>query len=308
MKDLLVGSTGFVGGNLMAAHTYDGVCHSSDISRYFGSQPELCVYAGIPSAMFLANKDPEADMAIMRAAMENILRIVPKKLVLISTIAVYLDSRGKYEQDAVLTPELTAYGYNRLQLEQWVRREYRDALIVRLPALYGLGLKKNFLYDLRMITPAMLRVDKYNELAEQSQLVRDGYTLDAGSGLYKLNGNVDAAALREWFCVSSFNALCFTDSRSVFQFYNLGRLWRDITKALSAGITCLNLTPPPVSAAEVYEVITGRSDWVNELTSAPFYYDLRSEYAGLLGGSVDGYLCSKADELEDIRHFMHEMR
>ena len=303
-----MGSTGFVGGNLMASHTFEGVCHSSNVSNYFGSKPDLCVYAGIPSAMFLSNKDPEADMGIMRAALENIRCIEPKKLVLISTIAVYHDSRGQQEQDVELRSELSAYGYNRLQLEQWVRQEYPEAQIVRLPALYGKGLKKNFLYDLHVITPAMLRPEKYEELSAECYLVKEGYTLDANSGFFKLNGKVNAVDLREWFAKCNFNALSFTDSRSMYQFYNLGRLWDDITKALFYGISCLNLTPPPVSAAEVYAVVTGQSDWINELPSTPFNYDLRSAYAELFGGTPEGYLCSKSEELDGIKNFMASLK
>ena len=61
--DLLVGSTGFVGGNLLAKHTFAAACHSSDITAQYGTRPDLCVYAGVPAAMFLANADPEADLA-----------------------------------------------------------------------------------------------------------------------------------------------------------------------------------------------------------------------------------------------------
>ena len=56
-KDLLVGSTGFVGGNLAAKHAFAAVCHSTDIAAQFGAKPDLCVYAGVPAAMFLANAD-----------------------------------------------------------------------------------------------------------------------------------------------------------------------------------------------------------------------------------------------------------
>ena len=145
-RDLLVGSTGFVGGNLRAKHTFAAVCHSSDIAAQYGTQPDLCVYAGVPAAMFLANADPEADMEVMRTARENLRKIAPKSLVLISSIAVFADSRGRCEDDAPGTDGLPAYGRNRLQLEQWVREDFNDALIVRLPALYGAGLKKNFLF------------------------------------------------------------------------------------------------------------------------------------------------------------------
>ena len=305
-RDLLVGSTGFVGGNLRAKHTFTAVCHSSDIAAQYGTQPDLCVYAGVPAAMFLANADPEADLEVMRTARENLRKIAPKSLVLISSIAVFADSRGRCEDDAPGTDGLPAYGRNRLQLEQWVREDFNDALIVRLPALYGAGLKKNFLFDLHTITPAMLKPEKYNELVEKSPLVKIGYTL-ADNGFYKLNGTADKTALKDFFAGNDFNALAFTDSRSRYQFYNLGRLWQDIEAARAAGLTMLHLCTPPISAAEVYTAVTGKADWTNELPKSPFDYDLRSRYAAVLGGSGD-YLCTKEEELDDVTHFLREWR
>lgn len=305
--DLLVGSTGFVGGNLLAKHTFAAECHSSDITAQYGTRPDLCVYAGVPAAMFLANADPEADLAVMRAARENIRQIAPKRLVLISSIAVLADSRGVYEDSPAQDTEgLPAYGKNRLQLEHWVREDFPDALIVRLPALYGAGIRKNFLFDLHTITPAMLRPEKYSELAAKSPLVKSAYTL-ADNGFYKLNGTADSAALRAFFAANDFNALAFTDARSRYQFYNLGRLWSDMEAARAADVKLLHLCTPPVSAAEVYTAVTGKADWHNELPKPPFDYDLRSRHAALLGGSGD-YLCTKQQELDDITRFMRSWR
>lgn len=305
--DLLVGSTGFVGGNLLAKHTFAAECHSSDITAQYGTRPDLCVYAGVPAAMFLANADPEADLAVMRAARENIRQIAPKRLVLISSIAVLADSRGVYEDSPVQDTEgLPAYGKNRLQLERWVREDFPDALIVRLPALYGAGIRKNFLFDLHTITPAMLRPEKYSELAAKSPLVKSAYTL-ADNGFYKLNATADPAALRAFFAANDFNALAFTDARSRYQFYNLGRLWSDMEAARAADVKLLHLCTPPVSAAEVYTAVTGKADWHNELPKPPFDYDLRSRHAALLGGSGD-YLCTKQQELDDITRFMRSWR
>ena len=266
-QSVLVGSTGFVGGNLMAAHTFEAAYHSTDVAEGFGRRNELVVYAGVPAAMFLANRDPAADLAVMAAARENLRRLAPRRLVLISSIAVYRDSRGKDEQSPMETEGLPPYGANRLQLEQWVREDFPDALIVRLPALYGKGLKKNFLYDLHTLTPALLKPEKYAELAARSALVAAGY-----------------------------------EDGQKYQFYPLARLWRDIEAALAAGLTVLNLTPPPVSAAEVYAHLTGGA-WQNHLAAAPFDYDLRSRHAALLGGQ-GGYLCTKEEELAEIAAFM----
>ena len=202
-QSVLVGSTGFVGGNLMAAHTFEAAYHSTDVAEGFGRRNELVVYAGVPAAMFLANRDPAADLAVMAAARENLRRLAPRRLVLISSIAVYRDSRGKDEQSPMETEGLPPYGANRLQLEQWVREDFPDALIVRLPALYGKGLKKNFLYDLHTLTPALLKPEKYAELAARSALVAAGYE-DGQNGFYRLSGRVDAAELREILNANGF--------------------------------------------------------------------------------------------------------
>ena len=129
---VLVGSTGFVGGNLMAAHAFDAAYHSTDIAEGFGKDNGLVVYAGVPAAMFLANQDPAADLAVMAAARENLRRLAPKQVVLISSIAVYADSRGKYEDSPMSAEGLAPYGANRLRLEQWVRDE-RACLSVVMP-------------------------------------------------------------------------------------------------------------------------------------------------------------------------------
>ena len=206
---VLVGSTGFVGGNLLAAYPFDAAYHSTDVQNGFGRDNGLVVYAGVPAAMYLANADPAADLAVMASARENLRRLAPKKVVLISSICVFADSRGKTEADEPTPEGLAPYGANRLQLERWVREDWPDALIVRLPALYGKGLKKNFLYDLHTITPALLRPDKYRQLAAESELVRISYE-DAGNGFYKLSGKADPAALRAWFAAAPF--ICLTRS------------------------------------------------------------------------------------------------
>ncbi len=302
IEDLLVGSTGFVGGNLMQSHTFGAACHSTDVGDYYGACPTLCVYCGVPAAMYLANANPEADLDIMRQARENLRKINAKKTVLISSIAVYADSRGMDEKAGMRGDGLPAYGRNRLQLERWVREDFPDSLIVRLPALYGVGLKKNFLFDLHTITPAMLKDGKYMELQEKSDLVRTFYALQ-GNGFYALKSGCDKNALRSFFEGNDFNALSFTDSRSRYQFYNLSRLMADIRLALENGIELVNLATAPLSARDIYEAVTGKSDWSNILDKEPFDYDMRTAYAAMYGGA-DGYLVNVGEELDDICKFM----
>lgn len=306
MKEILIGSTGFVGSNLLKSHSFDGAFHSSNIEDAYSTSPKLCVYSGVPAAMFLANSNPQADLNVIENAFENIKKINPEKLVLISSIAVYDDSRQKDEDSYIDESCLTAYGKNRYHLEKLVRDNYSDALIIRLPALYGYGLKKNFLYDLHTITPYMLKPEKYRELSSYSNLVKSSYSLN-DSGFYVLHQNADKNALKEFFTGNNFNALSFTDSRSKFQFYNLTNLWRDINIAIDNNINCLNITTPPVTAKEIYNAVTNSNQWNNKLNTAPFDYDLRSKHSSLFGRK-DGYLCSREHEISDICRFMREYK
>jgi hypothetical protein len=71
------------------------------------------------------------------------------RFVLISTIDVYPDPSKALDESYDPTGQPNhAYGTNRLALEAWVAARYTDHLIVRLPALFGPGLKKNVLFDL----------------------------------------------------------------------------------------------------------------------------------------------------------------
>ena len=309
MRTALVGCTGFVGGNLASQYAFDAGYHAADIAQSFGTKPELLVYAGLPAAKYLANTDPEGVLAVCKNALENLRRIAPERLVLISTVDVYAAPCGVTEQTPPGTEQSGAYGRNRALLEQWVRERWPEALILRLPGLFGRGLKKNFLYDFLTLTPAMLRPEAYEREAAKSELVRGAYA-PAQNGFYALTPRAktqDAPALRAWFSQNSFNALSFTDSRSVYQFYDLSGLWKDAARALEAGLTLLNLATEPVSAAECYAALTHGGAFHNELRGEPAAYDMRSLYAELWGGK-SGYLVPKEEVLAAMCEFAAAVR
>ena len=86
----LVGYTGFVGSNIYAAGNFDVVYNSTNIEEAYGTAPDLLVYAGLRAEKYLANNAPDKDMELIRQAQRNIEKIAPKKLVLISTIDVFM--------------------------------------------------------------------------------------------------------------------------------------------------------------------------------------------------------------------------
>lgn len=76
MKDILVGYTGFVGGNIAEKHSFEGLYNSRNIQEAYGSCPELLVYSGIRAEMFLANKFPQKDLENMDEAIGNIKKSI----------------------------------------------------------------------------------------------------------------------------------------------------------------------------------------------------------------------------------------
>lgn len=303
--NMLVGYTGFVGSNIYAAGAFqEEYCyHSRNIKDAYGKQPELLVYAGLRAEKYLANTLPEKDLALITEAEENIRQIAPKKLVLISTVDVYKHPVGVDEDSVIDTEHLHPYGYNRYRLEQWVRREYPDALIVRLPGLYGKDIKKNFIYDYMRVIPAMLKAEKYAELAERAPILRTCY-VKQDNGFYKYQPLPleEEEALKETFKEMGFTALNFTDSRSSFQMYPLNRLWQDIQKALGAGINVWNPATEPVTAEEIYQHLCGGA-LKNHISDTPAQYDYRTKYDTLFGGKK-GYIMTKEEVLKDLKTFV----
>lgn len=301
--EFLVGYTGFVGSNLAACHSFDGLYNSKNIEQAFGKRPDLLVYAGVRAEMFLANHDPEADLANLRQAADNIARIAPRHLVLISTISVYDAPKGADEETPIDRTKLSAYGANRRWLEEWAETHVPGCLIVRLPALYGRGLKKNFLYDYIHYIPPMLTAAKRAELGAAEPLIAESYLLqENGFCRCRPMEKTEREALKAAFKRTGFSALNFTDSRSRYQFYDLSGLWKDISRGLELGLTKLNLATQPVSAGEVYHFLTGET-FVNKLDKPVFDYDFRTRHAAALGGA-DGYLKDRKQVLEGIRGFV----
>ena len=280
----LVGYTGFVGSNIYAAGDFDAVYNSKNIQEAYGTRPDLLIYAGLRAEKYLANNAPEKDMDLIYQAEENITKIDPKRLVLISTIDVFKNPQDVDENSDIATENLHAYGLNRYKLELWVRKKYPDALIIRLPGLFGKNIKKNFIYDYINLIPFMLKADKFEELSAVDIELKKYYQLQ-DNGFYKVKvDDTDRDELKERFRKLGFSALNFTDSRSVYQFYNLGRLWNDIQIALDAGIKLWHPATEPVSAAEVYRYLSGEK-FVNELGGTPANYDYKTVHAEIFGGS-----------------------
>ena len=299
---ILVGHTGFVGSNLLENADFDICFNSKNISDSFGLNPELLVYSGVKAEKFLANKDQQKDFEVIEEAIKNIKKINPKQIVLISTVDVYPNPIAVDENTEIDIDIVQPYGKNRLFLENWVASNFESYLIVRLPGLFGKNIKKNFIFDLISVIPSMLNEVKYQELSNNNWIVNN-YTLQE-NGFYKLNTIDDSQRkiLKQQFLNLGFSALNFSDSRGVFQFYNLKNLWKDIEIAQNSGIKKLNLATEPIVISQIYKAVYGK-EFVNELNNTTPRYDFYTIH-GKLFQKQGNYIYSKQEVLEDIIHFI----
>ena len=299
----LVGYTGFVGSNLNAYGDFQNVYNTKNINEAFGLKPDILIYAGLRAEKYIANKFPERDFDNIQGAIQNIKKISPKQLVLISTIDVYDKPNNVDENTEIKEENLAAYGKNRLYLEKWVQENINKYLILRLPGLYGINIKKNFIYDYIYKIPKLLNEKKYFELCEKNHDLKQYYLLnDDGFYQVKMLNSEQKVALLHILDNLNFSALNFTDSRGIFQYYNLRYLAKDINIALNNKISKLNLSTEPISISELYFSLTG-NEFKNEIAANPPFYNFKTIHDGFFGGE-NGYITNKRVVLSEIREFI----
>lgn len=147
MRSCLIGYTGFVGGNLSRQARFDGFFNSKNIEAIAGTRWDLVVCAGAPAAKWIANREPEQDLATIRRLMTALDTTRATRFVLISTVDVYPEPSGVDEDTPIPREAGQPYGRNRLMLEDFARERFA-ALVARLPGLFGEGIRKNAIHDM----------------------------------------------------------------------------------------------------------------------------------------------------------------
>jgi nucleoside-diphosphate-sugar epimerase len=145
MKGLI--GKGFVGNNLLEQTDFDFVYDSKNIKEIRGKEFDLLVVAAPSAVKWLANKEPAKDLESINSLIMNLKSCKAKKVIHISTIDVYKNPINVNENSIIETDGLCPYGLNRYYLENVIKNNF-STLTIRLPALFGNGLKKNFIYDI----------------------------------------------------------------------------------------------------------------------------------------------------------------
>jgi len=146
-KTALIGYTGFVGGNLASQFAFDDLYNSKNIADIEGKEYDLVVSAANRAEMWRINQESEVDLAEINEFISHIQKAKIAKLVLVSTVGVYKNPNEANEDTQIDTEGLLPYGANRYYLERFCKNNF-DSLIIRLPGLFGPGLKKNVIFDL----------------------------------------------------------------------------------------------------------------------------------------------------------------
>jgi hypothetical protein len=309
-EDCLIGHTGFVGGTLTRQARFDHAFNSATIGAAAGRSFGTLVCAAAPGSMFEANRFPERDAARIEALIESLSAVRAERFVLISSIAVLEDFAGGDTETTTRFRQDLAYGRNRRALEAFVERHFERSLVVRLPALFASGLKKNFLFDLMNPVPSMLTSERLDALraalpAPLAEFAAALYADDAETGLFVLDrAALDAsprrAALDEAVIAAGASAIGFHHPETTYQFYNLDRLWADTGTALAAGLSHIHLATEPLEAARIHQALTGRSMPASE--ARLHREDMRTIHAGLWGREGP-YLADAAQVLGELEAF-----
>ena len=133
----IIGYTGLIGSNLLDQYKKKfnriDLFNSKNINQLDKKKYDVVFCAALPATKWLANKAPIKDRKNTEQLIKSLKKVNTKKFLLVSTIDV------KFRH---------TYGINRKTLEKFVKKNFKNNYILRLPGVFGKGLKKNIIYDL----------------------------------------------------------------------------------------------------------------------------------------------------------------
>lgn len=313
--DAIIGHTGFVGAALSGQHSFPAKFNSRNIHTICENRFHTVVCAAAPGSMLVANSAPERDRAAIEALMEQLRGVKAQRFVLISSIAVLADFAGGDDEDTQSFQEVLAYGRHRRMLEAFCETRFDTCLVVRLPALFGPGLRKNFIFDLMNPVPTMLPKARLETLLELlPPELRDAlaalYAPDAATGMLRLDRvALDAdprrPALDTAVRAAEMSATQFHNTDTTYQYYDIARLWADIDTALGAGLRHLHLAVAPLRAADIHARLLGAP--MPETGAKLHREDMRTRHAALWG-RVGPYLEDAHTVLDKLAAFYATQR
>jgi hypothetical protein len=146
MTNALIGYTGFIGSNLCKSINFDFKINRNNLSSLLSMNFDQIICTGLPAEKWRANMYPNEDLLNINLLINALTKVNANKFILISTVDIYDTSAICYENTSSFS--LDSYGKNRKYFEDFIMSKFSDFQIIRLPGVFGHGLKKNVIYDL----------------------------------------------------------------------------------------------------------------------------------------------------------------
>lgn len=151
----IIGGNGLTGSaivkNLKEKKLEYKIIQRDNKEEFFGKHCDVLIFANGNALKYKANEDPFFDFhASLSSIAEYVHKINYDLFVLLSSIEVYdrhLSINETKEDVQINEQNLEPYGYHKFLAERYVQKFAKNFLIFRLPALVGIGTRKNPIYD-----------------------------------------------------------------------------------------------------------------------------------------------------------------
>jgi len=144
----LVGYSGFIGQQLMKDYGREvgNIYNSKNIKHLPDMKHDILIIAAPSATKWQANKNPKDDLAKVSKLIDVLKDVEAKEVIHISTCDIFDYSSKSLNFELEKTFSEQPYSKHRKMLEDAVKG--LNHRILRLPTVYGEGMKKNILFDL----------------------------------------------------------------------------------------------------------------------------------------------------------------
>jgi len=149
MSKITIIGKGFVGKNLLNQYSEfkHQVYDSKNISLINQQEHDIILCAAPSGKKWLVNQDKQKDLDNIMSLVDILKKTKFKKLILFSTIDIY-NNNCVIENEQSINFNIEPYGNNRRIFENEIMQMTDCTHVIRLPALFGNYLEKNYIYDL----------------------------------------------------------------------------------------------------------------------------------------------------------------
>lgn len=275
----IVGYSGTIGSVISKKISFEHKYNSKNIKQIANKKFDLLVCCASPGSMLLANQNPKNDKKNILHLTKHLKKIKTKKLILISTIQVYSNINEISDEGTRKLFNKLPYGRNRRYLEKFCKKQFKDVIIIRLPSIISVNLKKNFIYDIKNPSPNILFRKHYDQIKKKlntQNLIKfiNSYRFKQKKYFLekKLNKNI-LKILED----NNLSSVSFTNPDSMFQYYNLDNIIKDINICIKKNIRLINFACEPIKAKVIYQLLKNKKMKSNQ--GRLYIANIRTKYA-----------------------------